>query len=63
MNIEQKLGMVPVMTVHDELVYEIDCPEQGKAIQTLVNTAPSWAPGLPIASAQHVGFRYGKGAG
>ena len=30
-NIEQKLGMVPVMTVHDELVYEDRLPRTGES--------------------------------
>lgn len=46
---------VPVMTVHDEIVWEV--PE-GAAVFPVF--APSWGSGLPLASEPHVGKRYAK---
>jgi DNA polymerase len=63
LRIEAEAGLVPVMTVHDEAVYEI--PEVGAAgtalsVRTLFNRSPSWATDLPVASETRVGSRYGK---
>jgi DNA polymerase len=64
LRIEQKTGHVPVMTVHDEAVYEI--PDEWVAtavadlIKRLFDTPPAWAQDLPVASETRVGRRYGK---
>jgi DNA polymerase len=54
-------GRVPVFSVHDELVYEVDGWDDAGALQVLADTLPPWATGLPIASKLHVAFRYAKG--
>jgi DNA polymerase len=46
---------VPVMTVHDEIVWEV--PE---GTRVMANSRPSWAPGLPVGSKLSVGRRYAK---
>jgi DNA polymerase len=51
---------IPVMTIHDEVVYEVRNELEGKAVQVLVEEVPAWAAGLPIASKLHVAFRFGK---
>lgn len=53
-------GGLPVMTVHDELVYEVEDEAAGIGRQEVVERGPAWGEGLPIASKLHVGFRYGK---
>jgi DNA polymerase len=62
--IYEALGLVPVMTVHDEAVYEIDEEklEDGlvRKIEVLFNEPPAWASGLPIASEIKCGERYVK---
>jgi DNA polymerase len=58
--IENRLGLVPAMTIHDEVVYEVESADAGKAIQHEVETLPAWAAGLPVASKLHVAFRFGK---
>jgi DNA polymerase bacteriophage-type len=47
----------PVMTVHDEIVWEV--PE-GQEHLPYAPSAPSWASGLPVASKLAVGRRYAK---
>jgi DNA polymerase I-like protein with 3'-5' exonuclease and polymerase domains len=63
LRIAAEAGLVPVMTVHDEAVYEI--PEVAAAgtalsVRTLFNRSPSWALDLPVASDTRIGRRYGK---
>jgi len=61
LRIQDWAGLVPVMTVHDELVYEVDGGEaEAEALQRTVDVPPAWAADLPVASKLHVGFRYGK---
>jgi DNA polymerase len=50
-------GSVPVMTIHDEVIWEVEAAE---GLQAMVNKVPDWARGLPVASSQYVGLRYGK---
>jgi DNA polymerase len=57
-----------IMTVHDELVYEIHkdclvnlCPDQTlKYLEEIISKVPSWASGLPIAVEGWHGRRYRK---
>jgi DNA polymerase len=54
---------LPVMTVHDEIVWEV--PEERSAwtadgLRNTVETVPVWAPGLPLASDVKILRRYGK---
>ena len=58
----ERYRRVPVMTVHDELVFEVDPARAGLAddLKDMVDQAPAWAGGLPLASKLAVGFRYGK---
>jgi DNA polymerase len=57
---EAGANMVPIMTIHDEVVYEVQTQIAATLLQGLVNTVPAWAAGLPLASSLNVGFRYGK---
>ena len=50
-------GAVPVMTVHDEIVWEIPA-DQAPSRVTIAQ--PKWAAGLPLAADLHVGVRYAK---
>ena len=58
----EEAGMPVVLTVHDELVTEVDEDSQlGEAdLKKIMEDAPSWARGLPIAAEPWEGFRYGK---
>jgi len=59
LRVERQFRMVPVLTVHDELVWETyEVSESG--LKFLVDGVPPWASGLPVASELHIGFRYGK---
>jgi DNA polymerase bacteriophage-type len=54
---------VPVMCVHDEIIWEIGISSHNSEAQRLkevVERTPTWATGLPIASATHIGLRYAK---
>ena len=61
LRIEERFGLVPVMSVHDEGVWEMDA---GSALFTQVNQefvrTPAWAAGLPVAAKVSLGLRYGK---
>jgi DNA polymerase len=50
-----RLGLSPLMTVHDELVYAAD---DGAELKKLMLEAPDWAGGLPIAGEAKTGPRY-----
>jgi DNA polymerase len=58
----EEAGMPVVLTVHDELVTEVDeDSELGEAdLKKIMEDTPSWARGLPIAAEPWEGFRYGK---
>jgi DNA polymerase len=59
--VEKAYGLVPVMTVHDEAVYEIvDAGHVVRKVQAEFNRRPAWALDLPIASEARTGRRYGK---
>jgi DNA polymerase len=56
-------GDVPVMSVHDEIVWEVGiCSYDLRAqrLKEIVERTPEWASGLPIASETHIGRRYAK---
>ena len=58
----RRVGVVPCMTVHDELVYPVGPP--GALLQTgdlthLMLEAPPWAGGLPLAGEAKIMRRYG----
>jgi DNA polymerase bacteriophage-type len=62
LRVEAEFSAVPVMTVHDEIVWEVDkaaflAPE---GMQACAEVVPGWAADLPVASSLHVGERYGK---
>jgi DNA polymerase len=61
LRIEERFGLVPVMSVHDEGVWEMDA---GNALFTQVQQefvrSPAWAAGLPVAAKASLGLRYGK---
>lgn len=60
--IEQRYGVVPVMTVHDEAVYELGSEQVPRMIGLKKEfvAVPGWAVGLPIASDIKTGARYSK---
>jgi DNA polymerase len=56
----RRIGVVPCMTVHDELVYPVK-PEQvsRRAMEALMLEPPPWAGGLPLAGENKLMRRYG----
>ncbi len=56
---ERELDQVPVMSVHDEVVWEAVMMDGG-LFQQVMNAVPAWARGLPVASELAVGVRYSK---
>lgn len=48
-----------VLHVHDEVVCEIE-PLQVAEVESIMNTVPGWATGLPIRAGTHCAERYGK---
>jgi len=56
-------GYAPVLSVHDELVFEVDALEAQahlKRIVGLMEAAPKWAQGLPVKADGKIMTRYGK---
>lgn len=56
-------GYAPVLSVHDELVFEVDAQEAQrhlKEIKGLMEAAPGWAQGLPVKADGKIMTRYGK---
>jgi DNA polymerase len=54
-----------IATVHDELISEVpeDRAEDARGwLMRVMNRAPKWAPGLPVAAEATVGRRYRKDA-
>ena len=52
----------PVLTVHDSVAIVVPEQEAGDAklfVETIMSTAPKWAPGLPVACEAKVGKTYG----
>lgn len=64
LEIERKrLGDV-ILSIHDELIVEVplaDAQARYEAVEKVMNTTPSWAPGLPVKAEGHILMRYGKG--
>jgi DNA polymerase len=59
---KQKLGEI-VLSVHDEVLVEVPddlAKERFEAINSCMNTTPSWAPGLPVKAAGGLMKRYSK---
>jgi len=54
-----RVGLVPAMTVHDELVYASVGPQQAIDLADIIREAPPWAGGLPIAGENKMMSRYG----
>jgi DNA polymerase bacteriophage-type len=50
----------PVLTVHDEIVCEIDHPDAVNILRRIMQTIPQWAHGLPVAADVKAGERYMK---
>lgn len=57
----ERAGLRPVLTVHDEVVCEVDHADQLADVERIMCDAPEWAAGLPVAAEGHVSERYGKG--
>jgi DNA polymerase I-like protein with 3'-5' exonuclease and polymerase domains len=56
-------GYAPVLSVHDELVFEVDAQEAQahlKRIVRLMEAAPGWAQGLPVKADGKIMTQYGK---
>ena len=56
-------GYAPVLSVHDELVFEVDAAEAQRslsAITELMERTPPWAQGLPVKADVKLMSRYGK---
>jgi DNA polymerase len=56
----RRIGAVPVMTVHDELVYTLDAAAHGwSQMLELMLEPPPWAGGLPLDGESKMMRRYG----
>ena len=58
----KRIGEVPCMSVHDELVYPLGAnaaPSSGATLEFLMLEPPPWAGGLPIAGESKIMRRYG----
>jgi hypothetical protein len=56
----RRIGLVPCMTVHDELVYTIDRGAHGWShLEQIMLEAPPWAGGLPLDGEHKLMHRYG----
>jgi hypothetical protein len=56
----RRIGVVPCMTVHDELVYPLDGAACGwSVLEVLMLEPPPWAGGLPLAGEAKIMRRYG----
>jgi DNA polymerase len=54
-------GLDILGTVHDELLFEFDKHTSYQALYRVMNRAPLWAQGLPVAAEGYVGDRFKKG--
>ena len=58
-----KAGFPPIMTVHDELVFEVPdatAPAELERISSIMTEPLAWAPGLPLKVGGKLMKRYGK---
>jgi DNA polymerase len=55
----RRIGVVPCMTVHDELVYPVRAGSNQQGLEALMLEPPPWAGGLPLAGENKVMARYG----
>jgi len=55
----RRMGLVPCMTVHDELVYPVKPGSPLQHMHQLMLEAPPWAGGLPLAGEHKIMRRYG----
>jgi DNA polymerase bacteriophage-type len=70
LRVHRRIGMVPVMTVHDELVYALPTAKQGtiaaRRVQQdllgLMLEPPPWGGGIPLAGESKMMSRYGVAA-
>jgi len=61
--IESELGLPVVLTVHDEVLVEVDAADANNAkieIERIMATPPEWLPNIPLASECFVADRYSK---
>jgi DNA polymerase len=50
---------LPCLSVHDEILWEMPDGTDAGLLQAIVERAPAWASGLPIASEVKISRRYG----
>lgn len=53
-------GLLPVLTVHDEVVVEAPEPDRLDEFLSILQRVPSWAQGLPVKAEGWTGMRYRK---
>lgn len=57
----ERAGLAPVLHVHDEIVCDVPCGEEGyRELREIMLTLPEWAEGFPVGASGHFGFRYRK---
>ena len=56
----EQAGILPVLSVHDEIVAEVTGEEQFHQMERIMSIVPTWATGLPIALEGWIGDRYQK---
>lgn len=63
LRIEYELGLPVVLTVHDEVLVEVDeadAEDAKREISRVMATPPEWLPGIPLASDCFISDRYEK---
>jgi DNA polymerase len=63
LRIEYELGLPVVLTVHDEVLVEVDeadAEDAKREISRVMATPPPWLPGIPLASDCFISDRYEK---
>lgn len=63
LRIEYELGLPVVLTVHDEVLVEVDAADAEDAriaIERVMATPPEWLPNIPLASDCFIADRYSK---
>ncbi len=60
LQLEELPGIETVLTIHDEILCEVDHDARLEDIRAAMLGAPQWASGLPLAAEGRVGVRYGK---
>ena len=59
----EKRGLEVIMSVHDEVIIEVNyrkADEKSKLLDKIMSTSPPWALGMPLDSKGFIAKRYKK---